>query len=221
MQKEETLSTGTLELLKIAVLDYDRAKAASLAKKAIKEGVSPIKGLDTLTAAIRQVGDGYDKGELWLPDLIGAGDAMEGATSIFEEALQRLGAKRQSLGTIVLGTVYGDIHNIGKAMVGALLTADGFTVYDIGVDVPAEKFVEEVNAKQADVLAMSALLTTTAPEQRKVIRLLREAGLRNKVRIMVGGSAITQEFAHEIGADGYEPTAPSAVKLARKLIGKE
>lgn len=215
------MSTGTLELLKIAVLDYDRAKAASLAKKAIKEGVSPIKGLDTLTAAIRQVGDGYDKGELWLPDLIGAGDAMEGATSIFEEALQRLGAKRQSLGTIVLGTVYGDIHNIGKAMVGALLTADGFTVYDIGVDVPAEKFVEEVNAKQADVLAMSALLTTTAPEQRKVIRLLREAGLRNKVRIMVGGSAITQEFAHEIGADGYEPTAPSAVKLARKLIGKE
>lgn len=221
MEKEETLSTGTLELLKIAVLDYDRAKAASLAKKAIKEGVSPIKGLDTLTAAIRQVGDGYDKGELWLPDLVGAGDAMEGATSIFEEALQRLGAKRQSLGTIVLGTVYGDIHNIGKAMVGALLTAAGFTVYDIGVDVPAEKFVEEVDAKQADVLAMSALLTTTAPEQRKVIRLLREAGLRDKVRIMVGGSAITQKFAHEIGADGYEPTAPSAVKLARKLIGKE
>ena len=215
------MSTGTIEQLKMAVLEYDREKAASLAKKAVEEGVSPIEGLAALTDAIRQVGDGYDREELWLPDLVGAADAMEAATPIFEEELQRHGAKRESLGTIVLGTVYGDIHSIGKAMVGSLLTAGGFAVYDIGIDVPAEKFVEEVNAKQPDILAMSALLTTTAPEQRKVIKLLKEAGLRDKVKIMVGGGAITQKFSDEIGADGYEPTAPRAVKLARKLIGKK
>jgi len=215
------VNTGILEQLKMAVLEFDRGKTASLAKKAIEEGVSPIEGFAALTDAIRQVGDGYASGELWLPELVGAADAMEGATPIFEEELQRRGAKRESLATIVLGTVYGDIHSIGKAMVKSLLTADGFTVYDIGIDIPAGKFVEEVDTKQPDILAMSALLTTTAPEQRKVIRFLKEAGLRDKVKIMVGGGAITQEFADEIGADGYEPTAPGAVKLARKLISKK
>lgn len=221
MQREGTLSTGTIEQLKMAVLEYDREKAASLAKKAVEEGVSPIEGLAALTDAIRQVGDGYAREELWLPDLVGAADAIAGATPIFEEELQRRGVERESAGTVVLGTVYGDIHSIGKTMVGSLLTADGFVVYDIGIDIPAEKFVEEVTTKQPDILAMSSLLTTTAPEQRKVIRFLKEAGLRDKVKIMVGGGAITQEFADEIGADGFETTAPGAAKLARKLVSKK
>ncbi len=215
------MSTGTIEQLKMAVLEYDREKAASLAKKAVEEGVSPIEGLAALTDAIRQVGDGYAREELWLPDLVGAADAIAGATPIFEEELQRRGVERESAGTVVLGTVYGDIHSIGKAMVGSLLTADGFVVYDIGIDIPAEKFVEEVTTKQPDILAMSSLLTTTAPEQRKVISILKEAGLRDKVKIMVGGGAITQEFADEIGADGFETTAPGAAKLARKLVSKK
>ncbi len=215
------MSTGTIEQLKMAVLEYDREKAASLAKKAVEEGVSPIEGLAALTDAIRQVGDGYAREELWLPDLVGAADAIAGATPIFEEELQRRGVERASAGTVVLGTVYGDIHSIGKAMVGSLLTADGFVVYDIGIDIPAEKFVEEVTTKQPDILAMSSLLTTTAPEQRKVISILKEAGLRDKVKIMVGGGAITQEFADEIGADGFETTAPGAAKLARKLVSKK
>lgn len=215
------MSTGTIEQLKMAVLEYDREKAASLAKKAVEEGVSPIEGLAALTDAIRQVGDGYAREELWLPDLVGAADAIAGATPIFEEELQRRGVERESAGTVVLGTVYGDIHSIGKTMVGSLLTADGFVVYDIGIDIPAEKFVEEVTTKQPDILAMSSLLTTTAPEQRKVIRFLKEAGLRDKVKIMVGGGAITQEFADEIGADGFETTAPGAAKLARKLVSKK
>lgn len=215
------MSTGTIEQLKMAVLEYDREKAASLAKKAVEEGVSPIEGLAALTDAIRQVGDGYAREELWLPDLVGAADAIAGATPIFEEELQRRGVERESAGTVVLGTVYGDIHSIGKTMVGSLLTADGFVVYDIGIDIPAEKFVEEVTTKQPDILAMSSLLTTTAPEQRKVISILKEAGLRDKVKIMVGGGAITQEFADEIGADGFETTAPGAAKLARKLVSKK
>ena len=215
------MSTGTIEQLKMAVLEYDREKAASLAKKAVEEGVSPIEGLAALTDAIRQVGDGYAREELWLPDLVGAADAIAGATPIFEEELKRRGVERESAGTVVLGTVYGDIHSIGKTMVGSLLTADGFVVYDIGIDIPAEKFVEEVTTKQPDILAMSSLLTTTAPEQRKVISILKEAGLRDKVKIMVGGGAITQEFADEIGADGFETTAPGAAKLARKLVSKK
>ena len=215
------MSTGTIEQLKMAVLEYDREKAVSLAKKAIEEGVSPIEGLAALTDAIRQVGDGYAREELWLPDLVGAADAIAVATPIFEEELQRRGVERESAGTVVLGTVYGDIHSIGKIMVGSLLTADGFVVYDIGIDIPAEKFVEEVTTRQPDILAMSSLLTTTAPEQRKVISILKEAGLRDKVKIMVGGGAITQEFADEIGADGFETTAPGAAKLARKLVSKK
>ena len=121
---------------------------------------------------------------------------------------------------MVIGTVYGDIHSIGKTMVATLLQAEGFTVHDVGINVTAEQFVEAVRAHKPDVLAMSALMTMTSPEQRKVIENLKEQGLRDSVKIMVGGGAITQEFADTIGADGYDPTAPGAAKLARTLVGK-
>jgi len=191
-----------------------------LARKAVQEKIDPVKALDTMTAAIKQVGDGFARGELWLPDLVGAADAMTSATPIIEEEIKRRGTKRESLGTVVIGTVYGDIHSIGKTMVAALLTADGFAVNDLGINVTAENFVEGVKRYRPDILAMSALMTMTAPEQKKVIATLKKEGLRDKVKIMVGGGAITQEFADSIGADGYDPTAPGAVKLARRLIGK-
>ena len=133
--------------------------------------------------------------------------------------MQGRGSERESLGTIVIGTVYGDIHTIGKTMVATMLTAEGFTVHDAGINVTAEQFIEGIKKHGADILAMSALLTTTAQEQRKVIEVLKKEGLREKVKIMVGGGAITQEFASGIGADGYDPTAPGAAKLARELIG--
>ena len=215
------MSIEILEQLRKAVLDYDRTMAVNLAKKAIEEGISCTQGFNALTDVIRQVGDDYDRGDLWLPDLVSAANVMEGAKIIFEEELQKEGAKLESQGTVVIGTVYGDIHDIGKAIVRAMLTASGFTVYDIGIDVPAEKFVEEVKDKQPDILAMSALLTTTAPDQRKVIELLKKEGLRDKVKIMVGGGAITQEFSYLIGADGYGPTAASAVNLALDFLGKK
>ena len=173
-----------------------------------------------MTAAIKQVGDGFGKGELWLPDLVGAADAMTSATPIIEEEIKRRGITRESLGTIVIGTVYGDIHTIGKTMVATLLTAEGFVVNDLGINVTSERFVEGIKKYKADILAMSALMTVTAPEQRKVIETLKKEGLRDKVKIMVGGGAITQEFANSIGADGYDPTAPGAVKLACGLIRK-
>ena len=214
------MSTEVLENLKKAIVEYESEEAANLARRAIQEKIDPIKTLAAMTAAIRQVGDGFGKGELWLPDLVGAADAMTSATPIIEEEIKRRGITRESLGTVVIGTVYGDIHTIGKTMVATLLTAEGFVVNDLGINVTSERFVEGIKKYKADILAMSALMTVTAPEQRKVIETLKKEGLRDKVKIMVGGGAITQEFANSIGADGYDPTAPGAVKLACGLIGK-
>jgi methanogenic corrinoid protein MtbC1 len=151
---------------------------------------------------------------------VGAAAAMEAATPIIEEEIKRVGATRESLGSVVIGTVFGDIHTIGKTMVATLLTAGGFAVADLGINVTAESFLKGIMEHHADILAMSALMTTTAPEQRKVIDTLVKEGLREKIKIMVGGGAITQEFALSIGADGYDPTAPGAVTLAMRLMGK-
>lgn len=213
------MSSEILNRLQKAILDYDETEAASCARKIVEEQINPVEALNAMTIAIRQVGDGFGKGELFLPDLIGAADAMSAATPILEEEISRSGATRESLGTVVIGTVYGDIHTIGKTMVATLLMAEGFHVEDLGINVTAEGFIEGVKKHNADILAMSALLTTTAPEQRKVIDSLKKEGLRDKVKVMVGGGAITQEFADNIEADGYDPTAPGSVKLARKLIG--
>jgi corrinoid protein of di/trimethylamine methyltransferase len=209
-----------LKNLNKAVIEYDTDAAASWARKAIEEKIDPIEAADAVTEAIRDVGDRFGKGELWLPDLVGAADAMQSAMFILEEEIKRRGLEIKGLGTVVIGTVYGDIHDIGKTMVSTLLTAGGFTVHDLGVNIPANEFVEAVKKHRPDILAMSSLLTTTALEQGKVIETLKEHGLRAKIKIMVGGGAITEEFAKEIGADGYEATAPGAVVLARRLLGK-
>jgi len=209
-----------LENLKKAVIEYDPQGAARWASKSVEEKVDPIKALDALTEVMRQVGDGFGSGELWLPDLIGAADAMKSAMPIIEEEIKRKGAKRESAGTVVIGTVFGDLHDIGKTMVSTLLIADGFEVIDLGVNIGAEEFVEAVNKYKPDILAMSALMTMTSIQQMLVIATLQGKGIRDKVKIMVGGGAITEDFAKGIGADGYDPTAPGAVKLARKILGK-
>jgi corrinoid protein of di/trimethylamine methyltransferase len=214
------MSVEVLENLKKAIIEYDGEAAASWAKKAVEGKIDPIKALDSMTVAIREVGEGFGRGDLWLPDLVGAADAMTSAMPIIEEEIKRIGVERESLGTVVIGTVYGDIHSIGKTMVATLLTAYGFAVNDLGINVTAESFVEGIKKYNADIVAMSSLMTTTAPEQRKVIETLKEEGLREGVKIMVGGGAITQEFADSIGADGYDPTAAGAVKLASSLIGR-
>ncbi|MBC8254668.1 MAG: corrinoid protein [Ardenticatenia bacterium] len=204
--------------LEEAVLQYDADGAEQWARKAIDENVDPAKALDTLTSAIRQVGEGFGTGELFLPDLVGAADAMQRALPILEEAVEKSGGSRKSLGTVVIGTVKGDVHTIGKDMVATLLRAEGFAVADMGINVSAQQFLEAIRTQNADILAMSALMTTTAPVQKKVIAMLEEEGLRDAVKVMVGGGAITQDFANNIGADGYGATAPSAVKVARRLV---
>ena len=214
------MSDEILEDLKKTIIEYDGEKAIVLAKKALEEKIEPIKALDAMTEAIKQVGDGFGKGELWLPDLVGAADAMSSAIPIIEEEIKRTGAKRASLGKVVIGTVFGDIHSIGKTMVCTLLIAEGFEVYDLGINIKAEEFLEAIKKYNADVLAMSALMTMTTSEQKKVIESLKKENLRDKIKIMVGGGAITEDFARDIGADGYDPTAPGAVKVAKELLGQ-
>jgi corrinoid protein of di/trimethylamine methyltransferase len=207
-----------LEGLKRAIMEYDSERAVSLAQRSIEEGLDPTIALGAMTTAIRQVGDAFESGEVFLPSLFGAAEAMSSALPILEEEVERKGVDRATLGTVVIGTVRGDIHSIGKGMVAAMLVAEGFEVRDIGVDRNAKQFLDAVREYDADILAMSALMTTTAAEQRRVVDSLREEGLRDQVRIMVGGGAVTEGFAKEIGADGYDPTAPGAAKLARRLM---
>ena len=207
-----------VENLKRAIIRYDAKEAEIWAKKVVQEKLDPLRAAKAITETIRQIGEHYGQGELFLPELVGAAEAMQRAMPIIEEEIKKRGEKRETLGRIILGTVYGDIHSIGKNMVAALLVAAGFEVKDLGVNVPPEKFVAAVQDYQPDILGMSALLSTTAPEQQRVIRILKEKSLRDKVRIMVGGAAITEKFAQDIGADAYEATAPGAVELAGKLI---
>jgi trimethylamine corrinoid protein len=205
--------------LKQAIDDYDAAGAADSARRAVEAGIDPVEAFDAMTTAIKKIGDEFEAGTRWLPDLIGAADAMKAATPILEEALKARGGTRTSLGTVVAGTVQGDIHSIGIEMVCTLLVAAGFEVHYLGIDVPAATFVEAVRTANADIVALSALLTVTSLEDRKVIELLKEADLRDQVKVMGGGGAINADFAASIGADGYEPAAPGAVELAKVFVG--
>jgi len=213
-----SVSQDPIDQLKKAVVTYDAQLAKGAARQFVEQGRDPLEAFDALTAAIRIVGDGFGVGDLFLPELVGASEAMSAAVPILDEEIRRRGAKRESVGTVVIGTVQGDIHSIGETMVATLLAANGFEVHDLGIDVPAERFLEAVKTHKPDILALSALLTTTAAEQRKVIKALQDEGLKEQVKVMVGGGAITPAFAEAIGADGYDPTAPGAVELAKKLL---
>ena len=208
-----------LEDLERAILDYDSNTAEKCAKEAIDAGLDPIRALDAITNGLKQVGDEYERGECWLPELIGAATTAKSAIPIIEGKIRETGAKLNSLGKVIIGTVYGDIHDIGKNIVASLALTHGFQVIDLGVDVPAERFVDAVVSNMPDIVAMSALLTTTAHVQKEVIEAIRKAGLSDKVKIAVGGAALTSEFAERIGADGYDPTAVGAVILFKRLMG--
>ncbi len=213
------MATTVLESLKRAILEYDEEQAEALARSAIEQGIEPLVALEALTDAIREVGEGFEREELWLPDLVGAASAMKRAAPVIEEEIARRGQVRQSTGKVVIGTVFGDIHDIGKNMVVTLLMASGFEVHDIGVNAPAEDFVAAVKEHRPDILALSALMTVTCQEQLRIIRGLEQEGLREGVKVMVGGAAISDDFAQHIGADGYEASAPAAVVLAKNWVG--
>lgn len=213
------MSDKALEDLRKVVIEFDIDNAQETARKAVAAGVDPIEAAKTLTDAIRDIGDAFGKGELFLPDLVCAAEVLKKAIPIITEEINKQGKSSKAVGKVVIGTVFGDIHSIGKGMVATLLYASGFDVIDLGINVKSEEFLKAVKENKPDILAMSALLTTTAMEQKNVIEGLKKEGLRDKVKVIIGGSPINQEFADSIGADGYGATAPDGVKVVKKLLG--
>jgi 5-methyltetrahydrofolate--homocysteine methyltransferase len=201
-----------------AVIDGEADDAEALAKEALEQGLDPLLCIsEGLTAGIQQVGKLFASGEYYLPDLIIGADTMKAALEVLEPML--VGDQRRDVvGKVVLGTVEGDLHEIGKTLVGSLLTANGFLVIDIGVDKKSDEFIAAIKEINPDIVGASALLTTTMQQQKKLIDALEEAGLRDKVKVMIGGAPVTESFAQEIGADGYAEDAISAVDLAFRLV---
>jgi trimethylamine corrinoid protein len=207
-----------LKRLKDMVLEFDIDNAEAAAKEAIEAGIDPIDAANALTEGIQIIGDRFGSGELFLPDLVCASEVLKKAFPVINAEFERRGEESKKLGKVIIGTVFGDIHSIGKDMVSTLLYAAGFEVVDLGINVKSEDFLKAVRDEDPDVLAMSALLTTTSREQKNVIEGLKEAGLRDKVKVIVGGSPINQEFADSIGADGYGATAPEGVRLVKRFL---
>lgn len=203
-----------------STIDGEPDVAERLARQAIERGVDPLEAINQgFVAGMNYVGEQFGLGEMFLPDLVLAGEAMKAAVAVLEPEMVKRGTERQMLGKVVLGTVEGDIHEIGKTLVETMLSASGFQVYDLGVDVPVETFVEKARQVNADIVGLSALLTTTMARQRDTIEALDDLGLRPRVKVMVGGAPVTSGWADEIGADGYGEDAIGAVAVAKRLVG--
>jgi len=208
--------------MKQSVIDGEAEDAERLAQEGLDAGLSAGDILDLgFVKGIEEVGDLFGRGEFFLPELVQGAEAMKAAVAVLQPALDASNEGRKTLGVAVAGTVAGDIHEIGKTIVCSMLSAAGFTVTDVGCDVPVETFVERVKEQQPDLLLLSALLTTTMPNQQKTIEALKAAGLRDGVKVMIGGAPTTRAWADEIGADGYAEDAIEAVATAKTILGVE
>jgi len=200
-----------------SLLDFEGAKTSDLTKAGMDEGIAAIDILNRgLLPGMKNVGDHFRSGEIFLPEVLLAGKAIKEAMALLKPAFQREGVSRR--GTFVIGTVKDDIHDIGKNLVVMMLEGNGWEVWDLGVDVPAEQFCTAVGEKAPDILGLSALLTTTVTRLQEIIQALEAKGLRKKIKIMVGGAVVTQAYADKIGADGYAPNAVEAVEAAGRLL---
>jgi corrinoid protein of di/trimethylamine methyltransferase len=208
------------DIVRQVILDGDAEQAAALAKQSLEAGLDPLQALEPFVAAIRHAGELFEEGDFFLPQLLLASNAMKAALGVLFPQSGDEPDTRPTQGTVVAGTVQGDIHEIGKNLVCALLTAHGFRVVDLGGDVPLDKFVDQARQLNADLVALSALLTTTMIQQKNLIDKLESAGLRGKVKVMVGGAPVNAAWAKSIGADGYAPDAARAVDEAFRLMGK-
>jgi corrinoid protein of di/trimethylamine methyltransferase len=221
MTKEKNMQNDDLfKAMAQSITDGESEKAAELAKQSIEQGIDPLDAINKgFVNGVNYVGDQFSCGNMYLPELVMAGEAMKAAVAVLEPELARRGSERKMLGKVVLCTVEGDIHEIGKTLVGTMLSATGFQVFDMGVDVPVMKVVEKAREVGADIVALSALLTTTMVHQKDVVEALEDIGLRNKVKVMVGGAPVTQEWVKQIGADGYSEDAIGAARVAKQLLG--
>jgi len=208
-----------MSLIARAIDQGDQDKTIELTGAALDDGVNPqdiiSKGLQAGMAA---VGEKFSSGEYFLPDMLMAARAMKAALEVLKPALEETGIP--TIGKVVIGTVEGDMHDIGKNVVATFLSGNGFEIFDLGQNVPVQQFVDEVKEKKPDILGMSALLTTTMPVMSKVIKALEDGGLRSSVKVVVGGAPVTQDYANYIGADGYAHDGGRAAPMCKQLIGK-
>ncbi len=208
-----------LKQLYDAVVNGDAKAAQAITQQALQEGVEPMRIVnDYMVPAMDEVGRRFDCNDYFVPELLISARAMKVGLDLIRPLLSASGA--EPAGRVALGTVQGDLHDIGKNLVGSLLEGGGFEVIDLGTNVTPDRFIQTVKEKNATIVAMSALLTTTMPAMKNTIDALRQAGIRDKVTVLVGGAPITQKFADEIGADGYSETAVGAVALAKKAVAK-
>jgi methanogenic corrinoid protein MtbC1 len=209
------------DALSAALRDGDSEAAEALTRQAMAGGADPLALVqDVLVPALTEVGQRFQDGEVYLPELMMAGEAARQATAIIEAATVKAGRASVSRGTVVLGTVEGDVHDIGKNIVSALLTAHGFKVVDLGKDVKPSRFLDAAEENACDIVAISALMTTTLPAARRTISVFDETGARAHCRLVVGGGAVSKAWADGAGADGYAADAAAAVELCKSLIGK-
>jgi 5-methyltetrahydrofolate--homocysteine methyltransferase len=207
-----------LELVKKAVIEGNEEAIVKVTRDLLKQNVSPIEIIEKgMIPGMSYVGEKFEIQEMFIPEMLLAARAMHAGLNILRPLLKN--EDKKTLGRVVIGTVKGDLHDIGKNLVGWSLEGAGFEVFDLGIDVPVENFINAVRERDADMLCLSGLLTVTLPQMPKVIEGLGEAGLRNKIKVMVGGAPVTKEFADEIGADGYSPTSWGAVLKAKELLG--
>ncbi|MEM1515460.1 MAG: corrinoid protein [Candidatus Bathyarchaeia archaeon] len=211
-----------IDELRFALLSFEEERFFEAIKRLLEKKVSPLEIINALTKALEEVGRRFEEGEIFLVHLVMAGEMVKKAVSEYlEPLLKEARTERKTLGRVVIGTVAGDIHDIGKNIVAAMLFSAGFEVIDLGKDVPVEEFIRAVREYNPDILGLSALLSTTLPVQKEIIEALKKNGLRDRVKVIVGGAPVTAEWAEQIGADGYGEDAVEAVKVAKRLLRVE
>lgn len=212
------MTVEVLQKIKESLIEGEADLTVELTRQALSEGIEPLAVIEQgLIPGMDVVGQKYAEGEYFLPNLVISATGMKAAMQLLEPVLRQKQQSVRSAGTVVIGTVRGDIHEIGKSLVATMLSVNGFQVHDLGADVPVETFIAKVKETGANLLGLSALLTTTMTVQKDVIRALDDAGLRQRVKVIVGGAPVNANWASEIGADGYAEDAMQAVSLARQL----
>lgn len=210
------------ENLSIAIIEGDEDKTKEYANEVLQNKIDPLKAVEQgLSKGMVTLGERFEKGEVFLPDLLIAADAFNVAIELLKPAMEAQKKQVVKAGTVLIGTVNGDVHGIGKNIVAIVLEANGFEVVDIGVDNPSLKFVEEAEKVKANIIGLSSLMTTTMPSQKEVIDILKEMNLRQKYLVIIGGGPVTKEWADKIGADGYARSAFQTVEIVKKLLNQK
>jgi 5-methyltetrahydrofolate--homocysteine methyltransferase len=220
-QKEALMEQNEiLDGLRQAVIDGEREAAERWANSAVHERMDPILAIEEgVRKGLGVIGDAFHREEIFLPELVRVGEVAMAVSAILEKELEKTNARVPTYGVMVIGTVAGDLHDLGKNLVSILFKTAGFSVIDLGIDVPTERFADAVKEYKPHILGLSSLLSTTVNEQKVVIDAISKAGLRSQVKVMVGGGVVTQDWADEIGADGYGEDAQEALEIGRKLLG--